>query len=43
MLPPKGLDMILRLLQADERGASPVTYDELELSDESNAMAQEFL
>ena len=55
MLPPKGLDMILQLLQADERSSehedqlnSPaacqlVTYDDLELTDESNVMAQEFL
>lgn len=46
-MPMKGLDMILQLLQMeseqDENGQAEATYDDLELSDESNILAQEFL
>ena len=46
-MPMKGLDMILQLLkmesEQDENGQAEATYDDLELSDESNILAQEFL
>ena len=46
MMPIKGLDMILQLLQMEseqDENSQLVTYDDLELSEESNILAQEFL